>query len=75
MENGKKHTSYKLIQGADELIKSASFSDLMSGQYESQKSSEDALSELKKWKDKLDLELITQEEYDKKKNELRKYIN
>ncbi len=33
-----------------------------------------ALEELKKWKEKLDLELITQEQYDEKKNELGKYI-
>lgn len=37
-------------------------------------SSEEALSELKRYKDKLDLELITQEEFDKKKEELSKYI-
>lgn len=37
-------------------------------------SSEDALAELKKAKDKLDLGLITQEEYDAKKEELSKYI-
>ena len=37
-------------------------------------SSEEALAELKKAKDKLDLELITQEEYDKLKAELSKYI-
>lgn len=33
-----------------------------------------ALIELKKWKEKLDLGLITQEEYNKKKVELSKYI-
>ncbi len=38
------------------------------------KSSDDALAELKKAKDKLDLGLITQEEYDKLKIELSKYI-
>jgi len=37
-------------------------------------SSDEAISELKKYKDKLDLQLITQEEYDKKKLELSKYI-
>jgi hypothetical protein len=37
-------------------------------------SSDAALTELKKAKDKLDLGLITQEEYDKKKAELSKYI-
>jgi len=37
-------------------------------------SSDDALTELKKCKDKLDLELITQEEFDIKKKELAKYI-
>ena len=36
--------------------------------------SEAALEELKKWKEKLDLQLITQEEYDAKKAELMKYI-
>lgn len=36
--------------------------------------SDSALQELKKWKEKLDLELITQEENDKKKAELMKYI-
>ncbi len=36
--------------------------------------SDEALSELKKWKDKLDLGLITQEEFDAKKEELSKYI-
>lgn len=36
--------------------------------------SDQALSELKKWKDKLDLELISQEEYETKKKELSKYI-
>ncbi|MBU6158711.1 MAG: hypothetical protein KGP35_06730 [Bacteroidetes bacterium] len=36
--------------------------------------SDDALAELKKAKDKLDLGLITQEEYDKLKAELSKYI-
>ena len=38
-------------------------------------SSDSALQELKKWKEKLDLEIITQEEYDKKKAELMPYIN
>jgi hypothetical protein len=37
-------------------------------------SSDQAMSELKKWKDKLDLGLISQEEYDKKKEELIKFI-
>lgn len=37
-------------------------------------SSDDALAELKKNKDKLDLGLITQEEYDKLKSELTKHI-
>jgi hypothetical protein len=37
-------------------------------------SSDDALAELKKNKDKLDLGLITQEEYEKLKSELAKYI-
>jgi len=36
--------------------------------------SDQALQELKKWKDKLDLELITQAEYDQKKEELAKYV-
>jgi len=38
------------------------------------KTSDDALAELKKAKDKLDLGLITQEEFDKLKVELAKYI-
>lgn len=37
--------------------------------------SDQALQELKKWKDKLDLELITKEEYEAKKQELSKYIH
>ena len=37
-------------------------------------SSDAALQELKKWKEKLDLQIITQEEYDKKKEELMKFI-
>lgn len=37
--------------------------------------SDQALEELSKWKKKLDLEIITQEEYDKKKEELMKYID
>ncbi|MCI7556949.1 MAG: SHOCT domain-containing protein [Bacteroidales bacterium] len=37
-------------------------------------SSDKALEELKKAKDMLDLELITQEEYDAKKEELKQYI-
>ena len=35
---------------------------------------EDALDELRSYKEKLDLELITQDEYDKKKEELKQYI-
>lgn len=38
-------------------------------------SSEEAIAELKKYKEKLVLQLITQEEYDKKKEELAKFIN
>ncbi len=41
----------------------------------SEKSSDEALSELKKAKDKFDLELITQEEYNKIKEDLRKFIS
>ena len=37
-------------------------------------SSDQAIEELKKWKDKLDLELISEEEYKQKKAELVKYI-
>jgi hypothetical protein len=37
-------------------------------------SSDQALEELKKWKDKLDLELISEEEYNQKKAELSKFI-
>ena len=36
--------------------------------------SDAALQELKKWKEKLDLQIITQEEYDAKKAELMKKI-
>lgn len=36
--------------------------------------SDQALAELKKWKSKLDLEIITQEEYDAKKKELMTFI-
>ncbi|MBR4535379.1 MAG: SHOCT domain-containing protein [Bacteroidales bacterium] len=36
--------------------------------------SEEAIRELEKWKKKLDLQIITQEEYDKKKEELMKFI-
>ena len=36
---------------------------------------DEALDKLKKAKEKLDLELITQEEYDKKKEELKQYIS
>jgi hypothetical protein len=39
------------------------------------KSSDEALAELKKAKDKLDLGLITQEEFDNIKSELSKYID
>lgn len=38
-------------------------------------SSEEALQELERWKRKLDLQIITQEEYDKKKEELKKFID
>lgn len=37
--------------------------------------SDQALAELRKWKDKLDLELITKDEYEAKKEELSKYIH
>lgn len=37
-------------------------------------SNDEALAELKRFKEKVDLELITQEEYDQKKAELMKYI-
>jgi hypothetical protein len=36
--------------------------------------SDQALTELKKWKDKLDLGIINEEEFNKKKEELMKYI-
>jgi hypothetical protein len=39
------------------------------------RTSDEALSELKKAKEKLDLGLITKDDYDKKVNELKKYIN
>ena len=38
------------------------------------KTSDEALQELKKEKEKLDLQIITQEDYDRKKLELMKYI-
>ena len=48
---------------------------IASGEIKSQTmTSDEALIELKKAKDKLDLELITQDEYDKIKKELSKYI-
>ena len=37
--------------------------------------SDQAMQELKKWKEKLDLELITRGEYESKKEELSKYIH
>lgn len=37
-------------------------------------SSDDALTELKKWKDKLDLGLINEEDFKRKKEELSQYI-
>jgi len=37
--------------------------------------SDEALQELERWKRKLDLQIITQEEYDQKKAELMKYID
>lgn len=36
--------------------------------------SDEAITELKRFKDKLDLGLITQEDYNKKKDELIKFI-
>lgn len=50
------------------------FDKLLPGYVQSY-SSEEAIEELKKYKEKLDLQLITQEEYDKKKDELVKFIN
>lgn len=48
---------------------------LSSGEVKSKNmTSDQALAELKKWKDKLSLELISQEEYDNKKAELSKFI-
>jgi len=48
---------------------------IASGEIKSSRiSSDDALSELKKAKDKLDLELISQEKYDSIKTALKKYI-
>lgn len=52
-------------------------SDLATEQGElksSMMSSDEALEELKKWKDKLDLELISKEEYEAKKKELVPFI-
>ncbi|MBO4738223.1 MAG: SHOCT domain-containing protein [Bacteroidales bacterium] len=34
-----------------------------------------AIQELKKWKEKLDLQVISQEEYDAKKKELMQYMD
>jgi hypothetical protein len=50
-------------------------SAIENGEIKSKKmSSDDALTELKRYKDKLDLGLITQKEYDEKKTELSKLI-
>ena len=39
------------------------------------KTSNEAIEELKKWKEKLDLQLISQEDYEKKKSKLSKFIS
>jgi len=54
------------------------FIDILADKYgielKKEKKKEDALSELKKFKEQLDLELITQEEYEQHKDTLGKII-
>ncbi|MEN9326163.1 MAG: hypothetical protein RI943_584, partial [Bacteroidota bacterium] len=58
---------------SDQILKFESA--IENGEIKSKKmSSDDALTELKRYKDKLDLGLITQKEYDEKKTELSKLI-
>ena len=58
-------TNFEEALATKEIITKADPSDM---------ASEAALEELKKWKEKLDLQIITQEEYDAKKAELMKKI-
>lgn len=58
-------TNFEEALATNEIIIKANQEDL---------DSEAAMQELKKWKEKLDLQIITQEEYDAKKAELMKKI-
>ncbi len=58
-------TNFEEALATKEIIIKADLSDI---------ASDAALEELKKWKEKLDLQIITQEEYDAKKAELMKKI-
>ena len=76
---GFKNTGYELCMtiynptSSDQILKFESA--IENGEIKSKKmSSDDALTELKRYKDKLDLGLITQKEYDEKKTELSKLI-
>ena len=78
---GSSRTGYKASFQTKATVVSNFFIDfesaLQSGELIGKKgtiSSADAINELKKHKEKLDLGLITQEEYDKKKVELTKFI-
>ena len=76
---GFKNTGYELCMTinnpttSDQILKFESA--IEKGEIKSKKmSSDEALTELKRFKDKLDLGLITQKEYDDKKAELSKLI-
>lgn len=73
-----KNGEYKKICGTCKSTLENTLNNLYFSFYEKFKTSEitstEAITELKKWKDKLDLELITQDEYNKKKSELLKFI-
>ena len=58
-------TNFEEAIATKEVVVKANLEDL---------TSEAAIQELKKWKEKLDLQIITQEEYDAKKAELMKVI-
>ena len=58
-------TNFEEAIATKEIVVKANLEDM---------ASEAALQELKKWKEKLDLQIITQEEYDAKKEELMKKI-
>ena len=64
----KNETAVADITDATETIKKEEFNEPVM-------TSDEALTELKKSKEKLDLELITQEEYNKVKEELKQYIS